>query len=609
MSAKDCPISSVQVYNDRAEVTRQINAAQLSKGGEIKLKITQLVDELDSASVRIKGNTFVQILEVTQDRVVVDQTQNVNELSRLRESKKALRLRIDQTVEQRSRLDKSRELTQTFAEGSFQRVEKVAGRSLDEAKEIIAWYTAQMDEAAAQRIVLDRQIDALNKEMEAIEANIRKVGAVEGGNRNDFERTLTVSVDCKEFVPSDEFPDGQPPLVLTYAVYNASWSPSYDVRINTEKNTMQLVYFAEVKQATGEDWTNVDMLLSTANPSIGSVPTALTDSIVREKRIHYNYENIRKEGNMMSKSKKSSSSQSQFMQQAPMMSALAAPPAPGARMFGALGGGGAMEEGNGDEELRCDVMEDASFAATADIKGGANALTTAFVIPRKSTIESDNMSHKVIIAEIRFEPQIVHYAAPSTTDVNVYLQAKTKNTSAYALLHSKKVSVFLDGAFISTASINQTSPGSNFYLYLGVDASIKCSFRAINENETKAWGLVSSTRAKNFGFMTVLTNSRARQVKVLLADSLPKSHTEKIVVELLDPKPSAVKTIKTTFSRNSGMASLDEASLSAASGVYKDEVGNTLIWVCTLEPAEKKVVDFKYQVSYPDNMQIEVAKE
>ncbi len=58
----------------------------------------------------------------------------------------------------------------------------------------------------------------------------------------------------------------------------------------------------------------------------------------------------------------------------------------------------------------------------------------------------------------------MHYAAPSTTDVNVYLQAKTKNTSAYALLHSKKVSVFLDGAFISTSSINQTSPGSNFYL-------------------------------------------------------------------------------------------------------------------------------------------------
>lgn len=251
-------------------------------------------------------------------------------------------------------------------------------------------------------------------------------------------------------------------------------------------------------------------------------------------------------------------------------------------------------------------MEESTFAATSNVKGGANSLTTAFVIPRKSTIESDNASHKVIIAELNFEPKIVHYTAPSTTDVSVYLQAKTKNSSTYALLQSKKVSVFLDGAFISTSSINQTSPGANFYLYLGVDAAIKCSFKAVSENETKAWGLVNSTRAKSYSFMTVITNSRSRQIKVLVADSLPKSQTEKIVVELVEPKLAAVKTIKTTFSKNAGMASIDEASLNMSSGVFKDESGSTLIWIATLEPAEKKTLDFKYQVTYSESMQIEV---
>lgn len=56
-------------------------------------------------------------------------------------------------------------------------------------------------------------------------------------------------------------------LKLTYIVSQASWDPSYDVRVTTaktkeEKNNAELTYYGSVQQNTGEDWKDVCSHLS-----------------------------------------------------------------------------------------------------------------------------------------------------------------------------------------------------------------------------------------------------------------------------------------------------------------------------------------------------------
>lgn len=53
----------------------------------------------------------------------------------------------------------------------------------------------------------------------------------------------------------------------SYLVGNTSWAPFYDIRVKDTKSQLQLVSKANITQRTGEDWKNVVLKLSTANPN------------------------------------------------------------------------------------------------------------------------------------------------------------------------------------------------------------------------------------------------------------------------------------------------------------------------------------------------------
>lgn len=54
---------------------------------------------------------------------------------------------------------------------------------------------------------------------------------------------------------------------LSYQVRGPSWQPSYRAQLNTAKNQVQLERQALVVQASGEDWSNVRLRLSTGQPT------------------------------------------------------------------------------------------------------------------------------------------------------------------------------------------------------------------------------------------------------------------------------------------------------------------------------------------------------
>ena len=65
------------------------------------------------------------------------------------------------------------------------------------------------------------------------------------------------------------------PVSLTYLVGNATWRPAYTVRGDPDAGTIALEFDAVVKQATGEDWRDVALVLSTAQPTRAANPRSL----------------------------------------------------------------------------------------------------------------------------------------------------------------------------------------------------------------------------------------------------------------------------------------------------------------------------------------------
>ena len=101
-------------------------------------------------------------------------------------------------------------------------------------------------------------------------------------------------------------------LFISYVVFNASWSPSYDLRVFTKDKSMKVVaplimvdinhmhlklsalyiqvhYYGLIKQSTGEDWENANISLSTAQPSVGGSAPQLGVQYIQFKQPAYRY--------------------------------------------------------------------------------------------------------------------------------------------------------------------------------------------------------------------------------------------------------------------------------------------------------------------------------
>ncbi len=67
-------------------------------------------------------------------------------------------------------------------------------------------------------------------------------------------------------------------LTVTYAVRGARWTPVYDARLTTAgaRPSLELVRRAEIRQQTGEDWSDVALTVSTVAGRAGRRPFAAT---------------------------------------------------------------------------------------------------------------------------------------------------------------------------------------------------------------------------------------------------------------------------------------------------------------------------------------------
>lgn len=111
---------------------------------------------------------------------------------------------------------------------------------------------------------IETQAASLNQKILEIEQ--RRVSAQDAlsrlmtGNSTSISNNVTqVSVRTASRAPST--------LKLHYQVQGAGWEPTYQARLNTNSDQLNITASAIIAQQTGENWTNVPVTLSTVNPN------------------------------------------------------------------------------------------------------------------------------------------------------------------------------------------------------------------------------------------------------------------------------------------------------------------------------------------------------
>ncbi len=324
--------------------------------------------------------------------------------------------------------------------------------------------------------LLDTKVKKLNEEKVALENELAAFNS--GNNKSKTIVIHLLSLSGKSNVK----------LGFTYLTTQAGWSSLYEARGDLSTSKIDLNYFTSIWQSTGEDWSDVNMEISTAKPFIyGNIP-----------------------------------------QLTPWYVDLFTPRLFRSQSLVASDNGGAP---NVMMAKAASPVEEKEFEETA-IQEENTSFT--FVLPRKVDIISDGQPHRVLIATSIADAKYSWFTVPKLVQ-SALLKAKVLNPFTFPLL-SGPVSVFSNQKMVGTALINApVLAAGELELSLGVDEGIKLE-RKLVKKFTDYAGILSRETSVNFEYSIEITNGKNKEITLELNDQFPISRNEKIKIEWQSPQ-------------------------------------------------------------------------
>jgi len=370
--------------------------------------------------------------------------------------------------EEYERLQKERAWIESYA-GQQHNPNSGVKLSLEQASTFLAYYTENL-------LRLDTRIDEILEELAKL-----------ASKKNTLIEVRSVK---SVYLLLDE-PQGALRLSLSYLMSNASWKPTYDIRVQSNSTgTVELTYHGVITNNTGEDWKDASLALSTAQPQIGGGPPPLGTL-----RAHY--------PPVMREFKKSAK------RMAPLASSV-------------------MKKER-ERRSSMDYDEEKADVLVAEVK--ESATSTSFSIPRRATINSDGKPHKVTIEIIPLAGSFSHTIIPKESQ-HAYLRSKATNSTKFPFL-AGKANVFMDDTFVATSELKTTNPGEELTLYLGSDPTVKVEFKESVFTSIK--GVVSKSSQAKYQHDITVKNSKGKEILCDIYDQLPKSQEDKAKVTVLRP--------------------------------------------------------------------------
>lgn len=467
-------VTDVTVYPDRAQVTR--TAGFELNAGDHDLEIGPLPVMLDDNSVRAAGRASVPVTihnVAIRQRVRTDIrdpeiAQLEQQLTDLRDQRAALDGRQRVLDQQRDFLNQIK----IKAAGDANRDIQLNKFDLAQLRDLPAWLaeeTMRLEEAAAK----------LNRERRELDRRIASVQA-----EFDKRRTAAARAEKIAIVTVHTASPTKLTLQLTYVVPQAGWSPMYDVRARSDLSGVDITYLATVRQETGEDWRDVNLTLSTAQPGLGARMPELGRWIL-------DFE-------------------------VPM-------PVLGAHRQGAMRQ--IDVEGLKAKDFEMRGVDIAAGFPPMKIETGLTAMS--FRVPRAADVPADGQPHRQTIMQLTLPASFVYEATPKLTPL-AFLKAATTNTSKATLL-AGPVNVFVGPDFVGTGSLHNVAPTESFDLYLGPDEAVRIQREELRDKTGRA-GIFRNRHRRVFAYKITVENFKECPIQLMVYDQIPVSAHDDIKV-------------------------------------------------------------------------------
>src|SRR5690242_19222333 len=471
-------IDAVTVYPDGATVTRVITV-DLPSGDNI-LVAKDFPLSLNASSLRVEGESGAKVTIGAIDAKPPRPAPPVNlsEIDRKIEALRDQRADLDGAV---ASAGARKKFAERFAESSPAGLgEKGEARPLSDWR---AAFAAVAEEVANADTAIR---DAQRKQRDLD----REIVRLEQDRNTKPPSKLEVRIDLASAAAT------RATLRVTYAVRNARWVPLYDARLDTgakdRKPSIELVRRAEITQATGEDWSNVTLGVSTVRTAHGGAAPDLTSLIVQ-------YPQVPRPLALGSARERAFS---------------AAPPAPAAEPV--------AQDAATNLARKAEEQQ-----ATVEI----GAFQTAFRIPGRVSVGANEGPKSLRIASMSISPDLVIRSAP-VADPAAFLEASFVQGEDAPLLPGR-VSIYRDGMFVGRGKMAAAGKDETVRLGFGADDKVMIERAVLRRNEGSAGLIVTTARTDERAFRTTVRNGHDFAIRVAIQDQLPVSENEDITVEML----------------------------------------------------------------------------
>ena len=531
-------IESATVYPQGADVVR-VAKIEL-RAGENVVAFADLPANVDPQSIRVEGRG-AEVFEIGSIDTRVLSDTNVASGNR-----KDFESQIEKLTDERAGLDGAianyeteRKLLLSIADKAhLQTGSTTVPNSVDPAGLNTVITTVAVQLTTTSNAILDAKIRQRQIDRESAELQL-KMESFAPESMQHLQTLVHVKTGLRE---TGDFK-------LTYRVPNAGWHAFYDARLTLPKGVeephLSLVRRADVEQATGEDWNDVHLVLSTAQPAGNAAPPSLDEqqlSIVVA-------EEAAKPASIASDTlSKKQLAASGGLQRDAVSDGEADAPA-------------AMPDQQALEQKA--KMEQAGFNAT-------------YVIEGQVSIDKNGTSKKVNIGTSDYKPKLMVESVPRL-DIHAYLTASFL-TDADAPLLAGPVNLFRDESYVGQVGIDEFASGEEAKLGFGVDDLVKVKRTEVKRLAAQE-GLLSTSNTQAMAWNISVTNF----------------HTSKMPIRIIDRKP---------FSSDAKISVTDLPGATPSSTKDLDHKRGVLAWDLNLDPKAKAEIMTGYKVTTPNDLRV-----
>ncbi len=513
-------LQNVTVYSNGAELSHTAKATV--NAGTSEIIIGNLSNAIDQNSIQIGSSNDLTIMSVVYRLTASETPIKSSELLRVEEL-------LKKAVAEQSKLN-GQKTSLIFAKQILESNKQVSGQhtglSVLELQKYVDYFITKNEELNTKLITLEEIIAKQNEEVAKIQNQYNELAGTNKASKGEV--VLQVLSNTTALTTFN----------VSYVTYTAAWNPIYDLKTNSTKSPLKIIYKANVVQSSGIDWNDVKLTISTANPSQSGAAPILSTWFLNYYQPNYGYYKA---------------TEGAFQNKLNSYGNAPASAAPTIRK---------------EEEK----MEDASvnqFTTTNE-----TALNATFDIDLPYDIASDGMPHSVSMKEYEVPATYKYYTAPRK-DKDAFLMAEVSDWEQLNLV-AGEANIIFDGTYVGKSFIDPNSTQDTLNISLGRDKKVVVKREKLVDYCSAK--LIGSKREHTITYEIRIKNTRKESIDVLLKDQFPISQDKDIEVELLESSDASInnETGILTWKLNIGSGDTKKIKISYKVRFPKDKQVGTL---------------------------------